>query len=119
MSQQAKRTNAAIDLSSDLAVSVLNPLPPLCPTRSRGVSRSKDVVKLAEDELHRLVLVNHVHSHVAIVALGAHQGWPEHDADVLGRHSVGVGVVQHPAERGDGHREKDVSVTPSRIFFFF
>lgn len=48
------------------------------------------MVKLAEDELHRLVLVDHIHRHVAIVPLRAHQGRPEHDADVLGGHSVVV-----------------------------
>lgn len=58
--------------------------------RSREASRSEDVVRLVEDELHRLVLVNHVHCHVAIIPLRAHQRRPEHDADVLGGHSVGV-----------------------------
>lgn len=58
--------------------------------RSRKAPRSKDVVELAEDELHRLVLVNHVHRHVAVVPLWAHQRRPEHDADVLGGHSVDI-----------------------------
>lgn len=62
----------------------------LCPKRSRGASCSKDVVKLVQDELHCLVLVNHIHCHVAIVPLRAHQRRAEHDADVLGGHSVGV-----------------------------
>lgn len=70
----------------------LNPPPPFVPhqERSRGASRSEDVVELAEDELHRLVLVNHIHRHVAVVPLWAHQGRPEHDGDVLGGHPVGV-----------------------------
>ena len=44
----------------------------------------------AEYELHGLVLVNHVDRHVAVVSLRAHEGRPEHYADVLGGHPVGV-----------------------------
>lgn len=62
----------------------------LCPQRSTGAFCSKDVVKLVEDELHRLVLVYHIDRHVAIVPLRPHQRRPKHDANVLGGHSVGV-----------------------------
>lgn len=88
MSQQAKRTNAALLVLWSEPKELFEP--PLRLQRSRGASRSKDVVKLGEDELHRLVLVNHIHRHVAIVPLGAHQSRPEDDADVLGGHSVVV-----------------------------
>lgn len=62
----------------------------LANSRSRQASFPKDVVKLVEDELHRLVLVNHVDCHVTIVPLRAHQSGSEHDADVLRGHAVGV-----------------------------
>lgn len=48
------------------------------------------MVELAKDELHRLVLVDHVDGHVAVVPFGAHERGSEHDADVLGGHPVGV-----------------------------
>jgi len=76
-------------------------LPFYCPKRSRGASCSKDVVKLAEDEFHRLVLVNHIHRHVAVVLFWTHQGRSEHDADVLGGHSVGTWLLQHSVEGSD------------------
>lgn len=55
-----------------------------------GGPPAEDVLKLVEDELHRLVLENHVHRHVAVVALGPQQRGPEDDADVLRCHAVGV-----------------------------
>lgn len=71
--------------------------PKPCPKRSRAASRPKDVVEFAEDELHRLVLVNHIHRHVAVVPLWAHQGRPKDNADVLCGHSVGIWVFQDSA----------------------
>lgn len=41
-------------------------------SRSGQASFPKDVVKFVEDELHRLVLVNHVDRHVTVVPLWAH-----------------------------------------------
>lgn len=67
------------------------PCPPSsCLKRSREASCSEDVVKLCEDELHRLVLVDHVHGYVAVVPLWPHKSRPEHNADVLRGHSVGI-----------------------------
>lgn len=57
---------------------------------SGQASFPKDVVKFVEDELHRLVLVNHVDRHVTVVPLWTHQSGSEHDADVLRGHAVGV-----------------------------
>lgn len=65
--------------------------------RSREASRSEDVVEFSEDELHCLILVNHVHCHVAVIPLWAHQCRPEHNADVLGGHSVRFRILQHSA----------------------
>lgn len=59
-------------------------------SRSGQASFPKDVVKLVEDELHRLVLVNHVDRHVTVVPLRAHESRPEDDANVLRGHAVGV-----------------------------
>lgn len=59
-------------------------------SRSGQASFPKDVVKFVEDELHRLVLVNHVDRHVTIVPLWAHESRSEHDADVLRGHAIGV-----------------------------
>lgn len=89
--KQAKRTHAAplvLFVWSGGAAALSKP--PRAPKISREASSPKDVVELVEDELHRLVLVDHVYGHVAVVPLGAHQRGPEHDADVLGGHPVGV-----------------------------
>lgn len=59
-------------------------------SRSGQASFPKDVVELLEDELHRLVLVNHVDRHVTVVPLRTHESRSEHDADVLRGHTVGV-----------------------------
>ena len=48
----------------------------------------KDVAALHEDELHYLVLEEHVEGHVATVHLGPHEGGAEHDADALAGHQV-------------------------------
>ncbi len=84
-------------------------LNPLCPKRSRRASCSKDVVKLGEDELYCLVLVNHIYRHVAIVPLRAHQGRPKHDADVLGGHSVDFWTLQHSIERQERVAENNIN----------
>lgn len=110
MSQQAREDKCCTTCAfvwSGGAFWTPNPTPtqPPCPKRSRGASRSKDVVKLGEDELHCLVLVNHIHRHVAVVPLRAHQGRPKHNANVLCGHPVGVRVLQHTA---GSDREKDV-----------
>lgn len=106
MSQQASGTNTALLVSSsDLQEPFFFNAPPShhttspkpCPKRSRAASRPKDVVEFAEDELHRLVLVNHIHRHVAVVPLWAHQGRPKDNADVLCGHSVGIWVFQDSA----------------------
>lgn len=135
MSQQAKRTKAAILVNLSGLDKPFEPPPHthtltlhprlVWPKGSRRASCSKDVVKLAEDEFHRLVLVNHVHRHVAVVPLRTHQSWPEHDADVLGGHSVGAWTLQHSAERW-GRIERDTEdeikrniMAPDRTFRIF
>lgn len=75
------------------------------------------MVELAEDELHRLVLVNHVHSHVAVVPLRTHQRGPEHNADVLRGHSVGVRMLQHSA-RTHTEKQRLGIIGKGRQFFF-
>lgn len=59
-------------------------------SRSGQASFPEDVVKFVEDELHRLVLVNHVDRHVPVVPFRTHERRSEHDADVLRGHAVSV-----------------------------
>lgn len=55
---------------------------------SGQASVPKDVVKFVENELHRLVLVDHVDRHVTVVPLWTHESRSKHDADVLRGHAV-------------------------------
>lgn len=75
--------------------------------RSGQASFPEDVVKFVEDELHRLVLVNHVDRHVPVVPFWTHERRSEHDADVLRGHAVAVWVLQHSADRQDMKRKQE------------
>lgn len=85
-------------------------VPQSCPEErfsSGQASFPEDVVKFVEDELHRLVLVNHVDRHVTVVPFWTHERRSEHDADVLRGHAVAVWVLQHSADRQDIKRKQE------------
>lgn len=54
----------------------------------------EDLLAFDEDELHNLVLVHHVHSHVPAVQLRPHQRGAEHYTDPLSGHQVLPGEGQ-------------------------
>lgn len=60
---------------------------------------AKDAVVLEQDELHYLVLVDHVDRNVARLRLGPQQRGTEHDGHALGSHAVGLAMVNHPGGR--------------------
>lgn len=80
-------------------------------SRSGQASFPEDVVKFMEDELHRLVLVNHVDRHVPVVPFWTHERRSEHDADVLRGHAVAVWMLQHSADRQDMKRKQESLTT--------
>lgn len=49
-----------------------------------------------QNELHNLVLVDHVHSHVDSLGFRPQQRGAEHDGHALGGHAVLLPVVDHP-----------------------
>lgn len=58
------------------------------------LAQVEDFFALAENELHDLVLVDHVERHVSCVQFGPHQRRAEHDADALSGHQVLFGKGQ-------------------------
>lgn len=58
--------------------------------------QAEDPPALGQDELHDLVLVNHVDRHVAGILLCPHEGGAEDNAEALGRHQVLGGERQNP-----------------------
>ena len=64
----------------------------------------EDFLALDEDELHNLVLVDHVDCHVPRVQLGPHQRWAKHDADSLSGHQVFPGETQD-SEKQQKHQK--------------
>lgn len=61
--------------------------------------QAEDLWALNEDELHYLVLIDHVNRHVPTVQLRPHECRAKHNADALGRHEVLLRARQNPAER--------------------
>lgn len=59
----------------------------------------KDALVLQQDELYYLVLIDHVDRHVPRLCLGSEEGGAKHYGHALGRHTVLLAVVNHPADR--------------------
>lgn len=66
---------------------------------TRDVLPAKYVLILEKDEFYNLVLINHVHRHVARLDLRPQQGRAEHDSHALSRHPVHFAVIYHPENR--------------------
>lgn len=54
----------------------------------------EEVIELVEDELHNLVLKDHVHGDVGLL-LRSQQRWAEHDGHTLDRHAVLLTMVNY------------------------
>lgn len=57
---------------------------------------AEDVLVLVQNELHDLVLVDHVDRHVDGLGFRPQQRGAEHDGHALGGHAVLLPVVDHP-----------------------
>lgn len=68
--------------------------------RLNGSSGRENFIVLAEDELHDLVLEDHVDGHVSGLYLGPEQSRTEDYGHALERHPVRIGVFNHPAGQG-------------------
>lgn len=58
----------------------------------------EELTELVEDELHDLVLEDHVHGDVGLL-LWSQQRWTEHDGHTLDRHAVQLTMFNHPVGR--------------------
>lgn len=60
------------------------------------LASAKQTVVFIQDELHDLVLEDHVHGDVRCLRLRPKQRWAEHDGDVLHSHPVALTVLNYP-----------------------
>lgn len=73
--------------------------------RLLGSSGTEDFIELVENELHNLVLEDHVHCDVAGLLLGPEQGGAEHYGRALDRHAVQIPMFNHSAGQKDRGQE--------------
>ncbi len=74
----------------------------------------EDALILIQDELHYLVLEDHVHGDVGRLHLGSEQRWAEYDCHVLHSHAVVLPILNNPVSA-----KNDQKLSPEKSYFIF
>lgn len=82
-----------------------------CPgAQATALARVEDTAVFIQDELHNLVLEDHVHGDVRRLRLRPKKRWAKHNGNILYGHAIVFSILNYPFVHREREREETVSL---------